>query len=384
MPEDMMVQRSLLCRPALLPDESWWSYLHRLAAANGYEPFSLLTKVYTLRLAELGVRDNLMRPKRAETFVVLATLTRLTPHELALVSEHAFAQAPIWAYPMETVNLDFGDGMSLPLLSSLLRYRHILSPDAAQFCPTCLREAAYHRRAWMLADVSACLRHQRLLHNGCPHCQTWVNVANIVRCQCGKCGANLTDVVREKLLTAQGLSAQRILRAWWGLEAPTAESDPVPLLAQPPHVLYSLFKMLFHALEPRVSKHTPPAERYRGHTAAVSALTDWPRGFCAFLRARLEDDVRGYSYRHGYDFRNSVYLDRQAALNFWLTVFQDHPQLKFVQTTVERFLEENNVQVCSNSWRTRVRVTADEELQKISRQVINKIYKQNAKLLESL
>jgi hypothetical protein len=236
----------------------------------------------------------------------------------------------------------------------------------------------------MLADVSACLRHQRLLHNGCPHCQTWVNVANIVRCQCGKCGANLTDVVREKMLTAQGLSAQRILRAWWGLEVPTAESDLVSLPSQPSHVLYPLFVMLLQAVEPGVSKHTPPTERYRGQTAAVGALDDWPRGFCAFLRARLEDDVRLYSYRYGYDFRNPVFLDRQAALNFWLTVFQDHPRLNFVQTTVERFLEENNVQVCSNSWRTRVRVTADEELQKISRQVINKIYKQNAKLLESL
>jgi len=379
-----MVQRSLLCRPALLPDESWGSYLHRLAAANGYEPFSLLTKVCTLRLAELGVRDNLMRPKRAETFVVLATLTRLTPHELALASVHAFAQAPIWTHHMETVHLDLGDGTSLPLLSSLLRSRHILRPEAAQFCPTCLREAAYHRRAWMLADVAACLRHQRLLHSCCPHCQAWVGVANIVRCQCGKCGADLSGVPREEMLTSQGLSAQRILRAWWGLEVPTAESDLVSLPSQPSHVLYPLFVMLLQAVEPGVSKHTPPTERYRGQTAAVGALDDWPRGFCAFLRARLEDDVRLYSYRYGYDFRNPVFLDRQAALNFWLTFFQDYPRLNFVQAAVERFLEENNMQVCSNSWKTRVRVTADEELQKIARPIAKKVHERLAKLVESL
>jgi len=63
----------------------------------------------------------------------------------------------------------------------------------------------------MLADVSACLRHQRLLHNGCPHCRAWVGVANIVRHQCGKCGADLTDVAKEERLASQGLSAQRSL-----------------------------------------------------------------------------------------------------------------------------------------------------------------------------
>ncbi len=122
----------------------------------------------------------------------------------------------------------------------------------------------------------------------------------------------------------------------------------------------------------------------RVYSSTFGALDDWPRAFCAFLRTRLEDDVRCYSYCHGYDFRNPVYLDRQAALNFWLTVFQDYPRLKFVQAAVARFLEENNVQVCANSWRTRVRVTADEDLQKIARPIAKKVPERLAKLVESL
>lgn len=94
--------------------------------------------------------------------------------------------------------------------------------------------------------------------------------------------------------------------------------------------------------------------------------------------------MRCYSYRHAYDFREPVYLNRQAALNFWLTVFQDYPRLNFVQAAVERFLEENNVQVCSHSGRTRVRVIADEDLQQIARPIAKKVYERLAKLVESL
>jgi len=378
----MTMLPSLLCRPTLLPDESWWSYLHRLAAANGYGSFSLLAKVCNLRLAELGARDNLMRPQRPETFAVLATLTHRPPRELALASAHYFAQASIWP-PMETINLDFGDGTSLPLLRSLLRSRYVLRPDAAQFCPTCLQEAAYHRRTWMLADVSACLRHQRLLHNRCPHCQAWVRVANIVRRQCGRCGAHLIDVVKEEGLASEGLSAQRTLQVWWGLGDPTPESYLESLPSQPPYVLYPLFELILQALEPSVSKHTPPAERHRRQTVAFSALTDWPRGFWAFLRARLEDDVRLYSYRYGYDFRDPVYLDHRSSLNFWFTVFREDPRFDFVQVAVERFLEENNVQICSSSWKTWMRVTADEDLQKIARPLAKQAHARLAELVAS-
>ncbi len=43
--------RPLLCRSPLLPDESLPSYLARLAAANGYEPSSILTTICNKHLS---------------------------------------------------------------------------------------------------------------------------------------------------------------------------------------------------------------------------------------------------------------------------------------------------------------------------------------------
>jgi hypothetical protein len=248
MPADISLHRPLLCRVSLLPDESLLSYLSRLAAANCYEPFSLLTRLCDRYLATLGLRDNLAYPKHPETFDVLASLTRLSPRELANASVHHFARAPILT-ELERSSIYLSDGDPLQLLSASTRSRHLLRAYHAQFCPDCLREAAYHRLAWMLKDVSGCLKHQRVLADRCQNCHSWVPVRDVARCQCSRCGADLTTVVTDSILEPFGSLAQKAVQVWWGLDTSSADRVVGMLPKQPSPTLHQLFGWLMDSIE---------------------------------------------------------------------------------------------------------------------------------------
>jgi hypothetical protein len=387
MPVSVFLHRTLLCRSSLLPDESLWSYLNRLAAANCYEPPSMLTKLCEKRLAVLGLRDNLAYPKRPETFDVLASLTRLTPRELANASVHYFAQAPVLT-GMESPRIHLSDDAPFQLLSTHIRSRYLLRADCAQFCPDCLREAAYHRRAWMLTDVLACVKHRRLLLNRCQKCHSLVQVQDIVRCQCSECGADFTNVAMDRRLEPFGLFAQRTVWAWWGLDTLAADSAAWPLPEQPPYALHHLFRSLADSIGPRALQPSrfswTPSDRYKVQSLAFKALTDWPTGFCDFLRACLEHDVGTQSRTCCYDFSEPIHLGNESSLAFWICGFQHWPGLGFVQEAIDRFLAENNVQVCSDCQGTHIRVKADEDIQRISRFVAQRALERLSRIVEAL
>ena len=381
--------RPLLCRGLLLPDESLLSYLNRLAAANCYEPASILTKVFDRHLAALGLRDNLESPKHPETFDVLASLTSLAPRALANASIHHFAQAPILT-EVESSTIYLSDGYPFQLLRTLTRSRYLFKAKYAQFCPDCLREAVYHRLAWTLLDVSGCLRHQCLLVNHCQNCHSTVSIQDIVRCQCGKCGANLTSMAEDCVqMEPIGLSAQRAIQTWWGVaRASAADRMAWALPEQPLTVLYRLFDQLMNSIKILWSHYNrfvrTRSDQHMVQSLAFKALTDWPLGFCDFLRECLKHEVRMYSYRYGYDFSRPVYLERGSSLVFWINESHHIPGFGFIREAVERFLPENGIQVLSEYRTNRICVDADEELQKIARPIAQRKWDQLAELFELL
>jgi hypothetical protein len=117
---------------------------------------------------------------------------------------------------------------------------------------------------------------------------------------------------------------------------------------------------------------------------AFKALANWPMGFCDFLREHLEWEVRMYSYFHWYDFREPVWLKSETSLAFWICNFQHFPQFSFVQQAVDRFLAANNIQVHSGGWSTRIRIEADEGLQKIARPIAQRAFERLAERIEAV
>jgi hypothetical protein len=384
---DISLRRPLLCRAALLPDESLLSYLSRLAAANCYESPAMITKLCDRYLAALGLRDNLAYPQHPETFDVLASLTRLSPRELANASVHHLAQAPLLT-KLESPRIYLSDGEPFQLLNTPMRSRYLLRADRAQFCPDCLREAAYHRLSWMLKDVSGCLKHQCVLVDHCQSCHSLVQVQDVVRCQCGECGVDLTSAATDCLLDPLGLFAQRTVQAWWGLVTPPVDRVVGTLPKQPPPTLYRLFQWVRDSIEARRSHNRQfdraVSDQHMVQSLAFKALTNWPIGFCDFLRKHLEWEVRMYSYLHCCDFSEPVYLRNGSSLAFWICEFQHWPEFSFVQEAVDRFLAANNIQVYSDYWSTRIRLEADEDLQKIARPIVQMVLERLAELIEAL
>jgi hypothetical protein len=380
---DISLCRPLLCRVSLLPDELLGSYLARLAAANCYEPSSILTRLCSKYLAGLGLRDNLAHPKHPETYDILASLGCLTPRELANASVHYFAQAPILA-KMENSSIYLSDGASFQLLDSRIRSRYLLRDHHVQLCPDCLRELAYHRLNWTLTDVLVCLKHQRLLLDHCPDCHAWVRIQDVVRCQCSKCGADLTDATTDDFLEPFGVFAQRIIRAWWGLDVLEADNVAWKPPDQKVYVLHRLFETLLDSIKAETSVARTPLDRYKVQLRAFKALTDWPKGFCDFLRGRLEHEVRIHSCRCWCDFSRPVYLRNDSSFAFWICGIQNWPGFGFIQEAVDRFLAKNNVEVHADSWSNRILVEADEELQRIARPIAQRAMERVSKIVERL
>ncbi len=381
------LRHPLLCRVSLLPDESLLSYLSRLAAANCYEPFSMLTRLCNRYLAALGLRDNLAHPKHPETLDMLASLTCLSPRELANSSVHHLAQAPILT-EVENSTIYLSDGDPFQLLSQRSRSRYLLRADQAQFCPDCLREAACHHLAWMLKDISGCLKHRRILANRCQNCNSLVHIQDIARCQCSQCSTDLTSMVTDHMLEPSGLLAQKTIRIWWGLDTPSADKVIGTLPKQPPPILYRLFEWVMDSIEARWSHNNrfvhKLSDRHRVQSLAFKALTNWPMGFCDFLREHLEWEVRLHSYRHHCDFSQPVYLRNGSSLVFWICEIQNWPRFSFVQQAADCFLAMNNMQVHSNHRRTRIYIEADENLQKIARPIAQRSWDRLVKLFDGL
>lgn len=367
----------LLCRSPLFPGESLPSYLNRLTIANGYEPVSLFTTVCNKRLARLGIKDNLERPTHPETFDMLGSLTGLEPRELANVSVHRFAQAPVLSR-VERQKIHLSDELPFLLLSRPIRSRYLWRKEWAQFCPKCLREASYHRLSWMLQDISACLDHQCLLVTRCRDCDAGVSIRSIVQRRCERCGGDLVNValhaIRDDPL---GLFAQQTIQLWWGLIDSPPDHLGWVLPEQPVPVLHRLFEWLAGSSETKWQREHPrqfvngPSDRFTIQKMAFAALVDWPRGFHEFLQDWLEYEVLLHSYRHCCDFCEPAYLRTDSSFAFWVSGFENLTGFEFVQAAVDQFLVEYDVQVHhdSLSGHTRICVKANARLQQIAERI---------------
>ena len=296
-------------RSPLLSGESLPSYVARLEALNHYPASTLNWLCRQAVVQETGLtQDDVARPRQAVTFAQLEALTGLTGAELFAASDHVLTQTltpPEESQPLLTLS----DGSIYMMVNRYTCQRRLHSANGAQFCPHCLREAAYHRLSWSPVASTLCLQHHCLLLSHCPACGHAVSVREIVRKECRQCQADLSAASVVSLAhDAAGLNAQHWLQFWLGVAA-----KPLPLAAETwpevaPMALYRFMEGLRHCLVARQADWSYLREPLAGlselipetidHHQALSttssyylgrvvfqAVQDWPHGFHRFLDA---------------------------------------------------------------------------------------------------
>ena len=348
----------LLRSGKLLPRESLSSFLVRLAQLNYYEPVTIMSRL----CLESIEQDRLDWPSRGETYDRLFDLTWIDPYALHDATGHCFARV-LTPPDVEISYLKTPGGTKLSVLPKKI-VRKLLRPAvAAQFCPTCLRKALYHRVSWMPVAVAVCTTHKQRLVDQCPNCQAKVPIRAIVEDgHCRRCGADLTKVQSSRIVSDPlGLDSQRFIQWWLGIGRKPVDPARYGLLPQfdPRRLLYLVEGLVdsirllgsdWHYMHQpdtklpmkpfdRVTGKPTPDQSYRLYATAFKALVDWPHGFYEFLRS--------YASRDSRSARTGVLEDMGRLYSRWLDDGWKSPAFSFIHSAFTRHLV--NTYVTSSS-----------------------------------
>ncbi len=342
---------TLLVRTAILPGESLQSLLMRLSRLNDYDVPDTLFQILQEGVSkQQALKDRTALPRGIEMYQRLEALTGIGVLDLYAASAHRFTT--ILTPPSISIEfLELSEGISTPLLAWSLATKQLLPASAGQFCPLCLRNAAYHRLIWLPIAVSACLEHSCLLVDRCQRCKKKVSIREIVEMQCRKCKGTLAESEVLPLDNDAGLALQRVIQSWF-LNNTTPDAAP-PLPEAQPRVLYRVLdglqwaaRMLawtewshLHRIDsdPHMAMLQPsegqnkirPYDSYRLYTTAFKGITNWPEGFYEFLRAYRMQQQSGKLLNSG------PKADLGNLYTQWLQDYWQHPAFEFVHKAFE-------------------------------------------------
>lgn len=344
------LSQPLLCRAPLLPGESLLSFLVRLSLLNNYTPHMVM------RLCKERVKKppaNLTRSLRSDVLEAMASLTLAEPEELYRASIYEFQKSIIRTH-YEPYPTSLPPGSVEYFLDEYgFRRDNIRTDTDLQFCPLCLSETPYHQSCWMLLASSICLKHQCLLLQKCPKCQSQVSITAILKAQCEKCAFNLTKVSPISMADDEfGLFSQSVIQSWF-LSLPVPASDQFELLNQPVNVLFGILNGLRKAIanikdsweyvhEGTIEKAPAifpcdkksllsPIVAYRLFATAFKGITNWPNGFYEFLS----------TYRFRDDHQHTGLLEKDFGILFtrWVMIAWKRPEFEFVRESFYQFMQ---------------------------------------------
>jgi hypothetical protein len=304
-------------------------------------------------------QDSLAHPKWVDTFLRLADLTHISPEDLYAASDHRFA--PFLTPPRQLpVEIPWIGATSKPMLTPSLASGRLRFASAAQYCPRCLKTAAYHRLSWIPTMTAICLVHRCLLVNRCPQCLKHISIQEIVSQRCRSCQSDLSAV--EPLSVegnALGILSQQIIQSWLGV----ADGTELPVGYNPPSchpaTLYRLLENLSrrllicwkdwptlpaplgglteHIAAPIYKmKLMTPDGIFHLHRAAFTGVTNWPNGLFQFLDA--------YS---GCYSPTQTPMNRDKRLKQirqdWFQPAWGNPDFEFVQQSFVNYLLARNI-----------------------------------------
>lgn len=196
-------QHKLLGLPDLIPGEVFSSWIWR-CIASGRLSKEHLRKVWKLKHSTSWVDTN---PNLVNFQKIANALNEVSIEAL---------QASVWS---ESINLAHVE--TLCLSTDIIGQRPIY-----RYCPDCFSEdeIPHIRKTWRLAWTYICSKHERLMEEKCPHCQTYVDLDQTILkaeegasiSKCGACGQDLMSCpIREdgaklfvSLLNVQNLLGQ--------------------------------------------------------------------------------------------------------------------------------------------------------------------------------
>lgn len=333
-------------RSSLLPDESLPSFLARLEKLNYYKPGTIRW------LCRRDNKDNdeaedASRPRQLVTFAQLATLTGLGVADLFAASDHRFA---LTLTPPEEDKqyITLQDRESHVLINPYACRKRIRPAFGVGFCPRCLTEAIYHRLNWTPVASTVCLVHKCLLVTQCPQCNKRVSVDEVVRKQCNKCKADLSQAqVHSVADDTVGMMSQRFLQFWLTVAPKPTLTEGHTLPDNPPMVMYRLLDGLCSSLIacwadwPNLpvplaglpesipenitpAQVLPPASSYHLYRTAFQAILDWPQGFYHFLDAYRQRNSKAQTARCLNSLFGSLFAN-------WFQKAWLNPEFEFIQ-----------------------------------------------------
>ncbi len=340
----------LLVRPRLLPGESLPSWLLRLSALNGRKvPDRLTPLIFGGERTHERFRGRLGHPSRVDIYDRLASLTLTEVGDLYAATWNVLATT--LTPPADAIAaLDLPGRPASPLLAPGTAVRLVYKTSAVQYCPACLREAAYHRLLWTAVPVASCARHNCALSFGCPACGAPTPMSAIVARRCAVCEADLADTPGVPLADDEHVQfSQAMLRRWlFGLPlAPSGGAGHI-LPAMSERALFRVVDGLRHlaratgtrwpyaddaARLPAISsaRRPTPAEALRLYATAFRPLLDWPRSWRDFLDA--------YARQVGSPERSRGGDTRLGALyTTWIQREWRDPAFDPLQIEVDRYL----------------------------------------------
>jgi hypothetical protein len=349
----------LLRRTQLLPGESLVSLLERLTQLNYYPSPCTLSRICRQHLEAPANQDDLARPNWVETFLQLADLTLISPEELYAASDHHFA--PVLAPPQQPpVEIPWIGSTSKAMLTPNLVRECLRSASTAQYCPRCLKTAAYHRLSWTPASAAICLEHHCLLVHRCPQCQKRISIQEIVRRRCRVCQADLgaaepISVEGNEL----GIQSQQLVQSCFAGAEVTELPGMGSLPSRYPAVLYRILENLSrrllmcwkdwpalpapldgladHIAAPihKLQTLTPEGIFYL-QKAAFTCVTNWPDGLFLFLDA--------YSGNYSPTQTPANRANRLRLFRHdWFQPAWSNPGIEFVQQGFVNYLLARNV-----------------------------------------
>jgi len=296
----------LLRRTQLFPGESLVSLLERLMQLNYYSSAFILRSICCEHLEAPANQDTLTHPQWVETFLRLSDLARISPQALYDASIHRFA--PCLTLPKQSpVELPWIGSASKAILPKNLAQVHLRFTLAAQYCPQCLKTAAYHRLIWTPVSTAICLEHRCLLVNRCYQCQKRISIQEIIRRQCSSCQADFSATQPISVEGDEpGIQSQQLIQACLA----GADVAGLPGMGSLPsrhpavlfHFLGNLSRRILNCGKDWPSLHTildgvvdtaaapirhlqmlAPAGIFHLQNAAFTGVVNWPQGLFQYL-----------------------------------------------------------------------------------------------------
>jgi hypothetical protein len=341
-----------------LPWEDIASLISRVAVQMGYISPLWVLSPEQYEYAVSG--HSLTTLRKAADYQFLGHLLLIDEEALYASTRHSFATS---FQKEEAASMREAGDIERPLLK---RHRVIMAQFfhtsyETQVCPQCLsEEEVYGRIFWQVRSVVACLRHNIMLQNNCPHCRAFIPLLrpSLVHCPCCK-GDYRTARSVPIYGNAYLLAGQKYILSRLGIQNALREEDlnlftHSPLCEVLPCHYFALLEAFRNILVPffpddsllQVSPDLRPyLHRFSSANSTWTQLeyavliatfhfifTSWPTNFFAFLDALSL--IKGQqSGRTGVRHDFGVFYDR------WLYRRLADPAFSFMREGFEKYLQ---------------------------------------------